>query len=258
MDNNTATLLDTLLPSANARQALLRLVVHERVQDSISGLARRANLSQHATYAEVEHLLRGGLVRVEHIGPVKRVSANEAHPAMRSLRALLRVADTQAPAVDDGDRVRESLAAHGAPLLSYRPVAHLTVEQALLRGLVHARSDLGLLKVLPLVVLANESKLRWSALKEDARRAGLQAELGMLVELTADAARRPELKERVLDLFDRRRTKVRFFVPPANKYERALALDATPPGARRWGFLMNLSAETFEATVRKHHGQVRA
>jgi DNA-binding Lrp family transcriptional regulator len=241
-----------VLFQSRTRVALLQLLLADGVSDSMSGLARRAKISQHAVAVEVKNLAKAGLLKIESVGAADLVAWNAAHPAAKPLLELLRLSRSTRTAAPEDSAVQESLVAYGAPLLAFKGRKHMPLELALVRALRLARHDASLLKILPVVVARNVQALNWEMLKETARREKLKAELGMLVEMTADAARMPELKAKVSDLRDRRRTLDRFFIEPSSKYERELAKKGTPPAARRWHFLMNLGADTFRATMVKH------
>jgi hypothetical protein len=245
--------LTQALFQSRTRAALLRLTLVEVVADSMSGLARRANLSAHAVAVEVKNLANAGLLELESVGASDLVRANTRHPAAKPLAELLRVAAKPPPSPRDQE-AKETLVACGAPLLAYQGKRHMALEAALVEGLRAAKRDATLLKVLPVVVAKNAAQLDWAVLKENAKRAKLKAELGMLVEMTADFANKPDLKEKVQELRDRRRKVASFFSHAPNKYERELAKTATPRAARRWYFLMNLSEDSFRSTLVKHLG----
>ena len=244
-------LTDALFHS-RTRSALLRLLFAEKVTDSVSGLARRAKLSQHAVAVEVKNLEKVGLVKVESEGAADRVRGNAEHPAAEPLLELLDTARSEASKPRAHQDVEESLTYYGAPLLGRKPHKHFTLEETLLRALGAAKRNPTLLKVLPVVLAKNERAVDWNAIKEGARRKRLKAELGMLVDLTADLANRHWLSDRVKDLRDRRRKVTSLFHEPRSKHERKLAEAVTPAAARKWNFLMNLSEETFRSLLRKH------
>jgi DNA-binding Lrp family transcriptional regulator len=246
--------LTQALFQSRTRAALLRLLLLDGVADSMSGLARRAGLSQHAVAVEVKNLVSAGLVTLESVGASDLVRADAEHPAVKPLVELLQAADVEPKTTPNDFKVRETLVYYGAPLLAYEGRRRLPLELALVQGLRAAKQDATLLKVLPVVVAKNAQQLDWDALKENAKRAKLKAELGMLVELTADVAQKPELKEKVRDLRDRRRKVASFFSERVSKYERELAKTVTPRAARKWHFLMNLSEDSFRSKLVKHLG----
>jgi len=199
-------------------------------------------------------LEKAGLLKVVCEGASDRVSANSDHPAAELLVKLLDTSESVAKKPTADRQAEESLTYYGAPLSGRTPQKHFSLEETLVRGLRAAKRNATLLKVLPVVLAKNADTVVWSDLKERARREHLKGELGMLVELTADVAKKPWLKERVAALQDHRRKVTTLFSENRSKHERKLAEMATPTAVRRWHFLMNLSEETFRATVQKHLG----
>ena len=53
-------------------------------------------------------------------------------------------------------------------------------------------------------------------------------------------------------LRDRRRRALLFFPAAKSSFERALARQRSPARALAWGFWMNLSEESFRATLERH------
>jgi hypothetical protein len=246
-------LAKALFASAS-RAAVLRLVVHDGLEDSVSGLARRAGLSSRAVAREVTHLARTGLVTVRSLGGADLVRANREHPAVMPLKQLLSLDFTFADERDVRAFVRDALSAWGAPLDGQRRRGRNTpsLPETLLSALEVARHDGTVLRVLPVVLAKNLHHVDWVVLLESARHRKLKAELGMLVELTADLLNQPELKSRVSSLKDRRRHKKRFFPEPRNRFEVELAKRQTPRAAARWGFMMNMTEEAFRTTLERH------
>lgn len=234
---------------SRTRVALLDILFCQRLGATVSELARRAGVSPRSASMEVRNLLGAGLVTVEGVGGANLVRANLNHPAAPHIEGLL-----AAPRLEGAgeERLRQTLAAFGAPLAAAGRREHLTLEDALLSGLEASRNDGTILRVLPVVLARNLGQLNWPSLKEGARRRKLKAELGMLVELTADLLGKPELRAEARDLLDRRR-RVRQFLPEARSdYERRLAKERAPRAARRWGFLMNLTEASFRSTLERH------
>lgn len=198
--------LTKALFQSRTRTALLKAVLRDHVADSLSGLARRTGLSQHAVAVEVKNLAEAGLVRVEAVGTADVVRANDEHPAVGVLVQLLAVAESAPPASDDS-AVKETLAAFGAPLRTRARRRHFPLESALVRGLAAVKRDPALLEALAVVLLKHRSTLDWRTLKEEARTLKVKRELVQVVELAADASGRIELKVHVAELKDRRRRK---------------------------------------------------
>jgi len=147
---------------------------------------------------------------------------------------------------------RPSLAAYGTPLVGVGPAQEMGREEALVAGLQEARTDPTLLRALPVMVLRNEGRLDWDDVRGRARRGKLNAELGMLLDLTAAVSGHASLREQARGLADRRRRVPRYLPEPASQFERRLADKRTPAAARRWGFRMNMSQESLGEFVRKH------
>ena len=163
----------------------------------------------------------------------------------------------QTPGVQAGDpvearRTRESLVGWGAPLAGVRGIRHHALHETLLRGLSEAYHDGTVLRVLPSVLARNLEAVDWAALREEARRQKLKAELGLLVELTAALLDRPALLAHSAALHDKRRRTMRFFPAVKSSYEARAARQHSPRVARRWGFWMNMSEESFRTTVERH------
>ncbi len=243
--------LTKALFQSRTRTALLKAVLRDNVSDSLSGFARRTGLSQHAVAVEVKNLAAAGLVSVESLGGADVVRANREHPAVGLLVQLLAIADASAPSQEVPDvQVKESLAYFGAPLAKHQRRQHLGLETTLVRALSMAKRDATVLKSLPVFVLKHRNRLDWPVLKEEARRLKLKAELGMVVELAADASGQVELKARVADLKDHRRRTDVFFVEPRNEYDRGVVVQASPPAARRWGFFADVQEDSVRTALR--------
>lgn len=243
--------LSTVLFQSVTRSVVLDLLFLRGVTASVSELARRSGLSPRSVGNEVRHLLPTGLVMVDSLGGADVVRANTKHAGARHLRGLLQTPGSPADSSQTRS-TRESLAAWGAPLAGVRPTRHFPLSESLLRGLEESRRDGTILRVLPLVLARRVSEIDWAELREDARRRKLKAELGFLVELTAELAKRPELKSEVSALQDRRRKRMRFFPEVKNRYEEELAKQRSPQVALRWGFWMNMSEESFRGLIEKH------
>lgn len=150
-------------------------------------------------------------------------------------------------------RTRESLHAWGAPLAETQEKRHYGLHETLLRGLTEALRDGTLLRVLPVVVAKNLERFEWAQLFEQAREQQLDTELGMLLALSGELLHDERLQGRAASLWREEQPSMRFFPEARNEYEAELARQRSPAVARRWGFWMNMSEETFASTLRKHH-----
>ena len=212
----------------------------------MSELARRAGLTPRAVSVEVARLDAAGLVTVEAIGPAHVVRPRTEHPAFGPLRALLGAA-SPSDADRDDEAVRQSLAAHGAPLLGEMASRPLPLGEALVRGIALARTDAQVLLVLPALLARRAGEIDWAALEEAARRQKLKAELGFLIDLTAEVVGLPALRSRAAGLGDARRRLQRYLPATSRPYERRLAGLRSPPCAARWNFQVNIPEGAFRA-----------
>jgi hypothetical protein len=242
--------------SSKVRAALLVWLAGSDEAVSTSELARRLGFTPAAVRKEVLRLAGLGLVSVEAMGPCDLLRRRPGSPLFSALVSLVRAAGTLGS--DPGRspmRLRQELAAHGAPLVTPAPAegfAPRPLEAVLLDALEAAHSDATLLRVLPLVLARNAAKLDWAVLKQGARRRKLKAELGMLADLTGDLTGDHGFAKEVRELKDARHRRPRFYLEPRSRYERAAARQRTPPAARRWGFLMNMGEDAFREAMRKH------
>lgn len=203
--------LGAVLFQSATRSALLDLLFVRGLSGSVSELAGRSGLSARSVGNEVRHLLPTGLVLVDTVGGADVVRGNRKHPGARHLRGLLETPGSQAPDATQARQTRESLAAWGAPLAGGRAIRHFPFNESLLRGLEASRVDGTVLRVLPTVLARHLANVDWPALREDARRRKLKAELGLLVELTADLLGDVDLKKEAATLVDLRRKTMHFF-----------------------------------------------
>jgi len=88
---------------------------------------------------------------------------------------------------------RPTLAAYGAPLAGFAPLREMPLEEAVVRALVAARRDATVALVLPLVLLKNAARLRTRFLRKLGREQGVEAELGMMLDLAAALRPAPRL-----------------------------------------------------------------
>lgn len=248
--------LASVLFQSTTRTRLLEFLFVREGSGSVSELARRFELSPRAVANEVRHLLPSGLVQRESVGNADLIRANLDHPASRHLRALLETSAVAQPKTEDRATLAASLAGWGAPLAQTNPAKHLSLHETLLRGLESAREDGTTLRVLPLVLAKNLSSLDWVTLREDARKRKLKAELGFLADLSASLLGSESVRLEAEPLKDRRATRMRFFPEVKSSYEGELTKKRTPQVARKWGFWMNVSEDSFRTVFEKHHAQV--
>jgi hypothetical protein len=203
---------------------------------------------------QVAGLERAGLVTGESDGPSRRLRPNLDHPAAAALQALVAAGPLGQASADIA--ARRALAAHGAPLAGVTPDVRAGLEEAVLLGVAGVRRDPGFLRVLPVVLARQAAHLDFGRLRALAVARGLRAELGLVLDLTADIAGLPELRRQAAPLADGRRRRDRFLPDSMGARERELARRRSPPAARRWHFLVNVSESSLKNLVRRHHAQV--
>jgi len=146
---------------------------------------------------------------------------------------------------------RPTLAAFGAPL-PVTPRKEMTLEEAVARALVAARSDPTLALVVPVVLLDNA--LDVELLMAAARARKVLPELGMFLALSARVGRRPALAKLALRL-PRHTGRPKYYPRPlGGRFGRALADANTPPVVAAWGFRMNETEADLKGFVEKHLG----
>ncbi|MBM3271206.1 MAG: hypothetical protein FJZ01_26535 [Candidatus Sericytochromatia bacterium] len=204
-----------------------------------------------AVAAEVKKLSRVGLLDTEFLGPSRIVRINPQHPAVRPLRDLLTLDDSQAVGNQEQAWL-ESLAFWGAPFALIEKRPSIPLESALLQGLKAARTDGAVMRVLPLVVAKQGANIDWVSLVEGARRAGIGMELGAIIALAADLLGSEALADRAAPLRDRRFSRIRYLPEPRSKYERELADQRTPDVVRPWGVRMNMTRDSLASLFEKH------
>ncbi|HEX5748559.1 MAG TPA: hypothetical protein VFZ09_20130 [Archangium sp.] len=148
--------------------------------------------------------------------------------------------------------VYESLVAYGAPLLEWAPRCWLRLEETLPWALKLAHDNATVLRVLPLVLARYATALNGQLLQEQAHAAGQEAELGFLLELTAQLTARDELAHLARCFEDARPQEPRYFFEPRSARDRRLAELKTPAVARRWGLFLNMPEDSFSSLLAKH------
>lgn len=146
--------------------------------------------------------------------------------------------------------VVDALVMYGAPLWSSGRPTQLSLEEAVTRGLALARHHPSLLRVLPVVLFNNRSRLTWDELRS--RAADLRA-LGMLLDLTAEVTGVELFRSWACALSECMSQE-----PPTPFFERSrggryleLAQLRTPGVVKKWGFLMATPIDDFQAAVRR-------
>lgn len=169
---------------------------------------------------------------------------------MRPLRPQGTAFPAPPPPLPAGPDPRPTLAAYGAPFL-LPPARELPLEEAVARSLLLLRSDPRVLYCLPVLLERHAGSLDVDLLKRRAGDLDAAAELGMVLDLTAELAGSEQLRAWASDL------------PPvdgAPQYldtgssdaARAFSETQTPPVLARWGFRANAPLDDLRAFFEKH------
>lgn len=153
--------------------------------------------------------------------------------------------------------VYESLKAYGAPLVGWDGRATLSLEEALAQGLCLAHEDSTLLRTLPVVFARHAHRLDATRLTARARELGCEAELGMLLELTAQLTGNQRLGALACSLEHARPAEPRFFFEPRGPMERKYTPLRTHALVRRWGFFLDMPPDVFGTLLAKHGAQLQ-
>jgi len=156
----------------------------------------------------------------------------------------------------DPEQVQAWLAHLGAPLYGSTAAKASDVpppERVLAEALPLARRDAGLARALPLAVYRSRKRLDFSLLRRLARERGQGRTLGFFLDLTAELSGDRSLAREAQPLLReaQRRERASQFFKLRSATERRLAELKTPVVARRWGFRMNMSADSFASMFRK-------
>jgi len=147
---------------------------------------------------------------------------------------------------------RPTLVAYGAPLM-YPPRREMPLEEAVARALTMLRGNAVLLLSLPVVLSDHGREVAPDVLMGWAREFGVEAELGMVLELTTELSGQGVFKNWALALH-RLEGEPRYLDEGDTPRARKVADQRTPAVMARWGFRLNTSEEGVRQFFEKHHG----
>jgi hypothetical protein len=209
-----------------------------------------------AVHRELESMHAAGLALAERAGSRLLYRANSGHSQAALVRGLLEPSDPGElgnPAHDE--RVRGWLRVHGAPLWAPLPRKTPPLETVVAEGLGLAHRDATVALVLPILLWRQREHVDYDRLIAAAARADERQALGFFLELTGKLSGDSRPIRAAQRLRDGRRRRVRlFFSTPHGRFVLALARANTPPLARRWGYLMNMTLDGFTTAFAKHTG----
>ena len=234
-------------PVSTARDALATLEgARASLGMSKAELARRGKLPP-------ETVRR--LLTATDVNPLFSMVADLLRPAGLGLFVgKLQVTPESAPAAPE--QVQAWLAHLGAPLYGSTAISAADVpgvEHVLAEALALARRDAAVARALPVAFHRVRGRVAYDVLRRMARERGQARVLGFFLDLTAelsgDAALARQARPLAREARGRRRASQ--FFKLHSTIERRLAELKTPAVARRWGFRMNMSADSFASTFRK-------
>jgi transcriptional regulator with XRE-family HTH domain len=154
------------------------------------------------------------------------------------------------------EQVQAWLAHLGAPLYGSTAVDASEVprpERVLAEALPLARKESNVARALPIAFHRVRDHLDFRLLRRLAAERGQARTLGFFLELTSELSGDVALARaaRPLAAHARRRKRATQFFKVRSPAERRLAELKTPPSARRWGFRMNMSQDSFASMFHK-------
>jgi transcriptional regulator with XRE-family HTH domain len=152
--------------------------------------------------------------------------------------------------------VQAWLAHLGAPLYGSTAVVPSDVptpERVLAEALPLARRESNVARALPVAFHHVRERLDFRLLRRLAAERGQERTLGFFLDLTSELSGDETLarEARSLAAHVRRHKRASQFFKVHSPTERRLAEMKTPPAARRWGFRMNMSQDSFSSTFHR-------
>jgi hypothetical protein len=127
------------------------------------------------------------------------------------------------------------------------------LEEALAEGLVLAHRDPTVVRALPVAFWRQRDRWNRDRLIEAATRRNERQALGFFLDLSGRLGGDPRCSALANRLRDRRRSRAQpFFWGRKGHLALALSRKKSPPLALRWGYLMNMTLDTFAAVFTKY------
>jgi hypothetical protein len=248
-------LVDFLVRSKGQR-LLLGALYEKGLSGPVAELARVAGLRYSQASRELDQMHALGMVKVQQKGNARLVQLDPNYPHQGLLRSLLSVPEAKV----DEDRVqgmRSVLAYYGAQLVSvFPPPDRLpSATDAVLQSLTVLRDDPAMAGTLPVVLWKHRAELDPARLVEAARAMGEGQRMGFVLEMTAHVSGDERFAHWAATLRDKRVRRTRNFFRSDgmenSPYHKQMLEMHTPDLARRWGFSMNMSMQSFQDYFRK-------
>ncbi|MBI2605129.1 MAG: winged helix-turn-helix transcriptional regulator [Deltaproteobacteria bacterium] len=245
-------MLEYLVPS-QSRRTLLKLLHVERKRESVSSLAKLAQVSFSTAYAELRAMELAGLAKSEYEGKRVFFRANDDSSDAVLLRSLLS-SDNRGenrPSETVLANLERMSGAPGSKAENHQPV--LSDEETLALAFKLARRNATVARVLPVALYKSLGALNLEKLKTLCLKEGEKKTLGFFLDLTSELAHLNHLRDVARKLHDNRLKKSEsFFVnQPQGKYAKRMEARNTPKVAKRWKFRMNMDFENFRSHFEK-------
>lgn len=234
--------------------------------DELLEMVERARAERGLSKAE---LARRSRVRAETVRDL--LTRRDANPTVRNVLQMLQplglglglveLPGAAGPTVDElgseaSEAVRLGLSRLGAPIFGrVTGTANTTAgpEEVLVGALALSRVDASIARALPVAIWKTRRSVDRGRIRREATRRGLIRVWGFFLELTASLGGDPALAREARSLHGRLPRRPTPFFNGAEKspYETKLAELRTPDVARRWGFRMNMTLDSFRSTFAK-------
>ena len=151
------------------------------------------------------------------------------------------------------------LGLYGAPLgnLPILPRKPLSFEEVIVKALSFSRENPIVARTLPVVLAKNEARLKnFQKLREFVKHEGQENTLGFFLDLTSELTGNVFYKELSKEFEQSEQAPQDFFLRfnEKGKYGKYVLNKNTPVIARKWGFSINISLESFQAVFKKFMG----
>jgi len=245
------------LLGSRVRAVVLNELLLHKFSGSARALAKRVGLAYFPVARELERLVRMGFVHRRRHAAAGHHEAAWDQPVMRCLADLLRKCSFRRESrmqVKDRDAVVAALAEYGAPI---RRAGNMTagklmpLEATIASAVILSHREATVLRVLPCFLAQVSARLDWTLLRSEANRHDVRHSLGMLLDVAGKLFGQPNLRARAKEFRDRRRTQPKHYLPTENRAEKVMAEKNTPSLIRKWGFLLDMSEESFRRVMDK-------
>lgn len=245
------------LVTSQTRRSLLRLLWSEALEGSVSELAKAAGVAFAGAHRELHAMEEAGLAEMkwEKGHRVFRMAMDYPHKEL--LKELLETDKTSRDRPEelsaDQAEAKSALASLGLPVSTGKSSksCNQNLETLLAQACVLAHHDPSVTRALPVLLAKYKDALDMTALESACRKMGEKHTMGFFLDLTGELSDDERLSK-LANLFqDHRRKKPRQFFAHPTTFSRRVAARKTPELAKKWGWLMNMSLESFSSTFDK-------